>query len=86
MRLVVSFSPETTTLRPARQPWPRQTQSATPVCVQVRRYIMNAAFMDFSGERLLNVFNDQAAAMLATAADDLHALHVRAHFYMMHLL
>ena len=38
-----------------------------------RRYILNAAFTDFTGERMLNVFNDQAAVMLHASADELHA-------------
>ena len=38
-----------------------------------RRYIMNASVTDFTGERLVNVFNDQAATMLKASADELHS-------------
>jgi Replication factor-A C terminal domain len=41
-----------------------------------RRYVLNAAMIDFSGERLVNMFNEQAAALLGKSADDLHALKV----------
>jgi hypothetical protein len=37
-----------------------------------RRYIMNAAVQDFSGQHFVNVFNEQAALMLGHSADDLH--------------
>jgi hypothetical protein len=37
-----------------------------------RRYIMNAAVQDFSGQRYVNVFNEQAALMLGHSADALH--------------
>jgi Replication factor-A C terminal domain len=46
-------------------------------CTQVRRYILNAAVADFSGERFLNFFNEQAQAILGgTPADTLHGLKV----------
>jgi Replication factor-A C terminal domain len=47
------------------------------LCMQVRRYILNAAVADFSGERFLNFFNEQAQAVLGgIPADTLHGLKV----------
>ena len=41
-----------------------------------RRYILSAAVQDFTGDRTVNLFNEQAAAVLGASADDLHALKV----------
>jgi hypothetical protein len=42
----------------------------------VRRYIMNATATDFTGERQINIFNEQAVLMLKQTADELHVARV----------
>lgn len=45
----------------------------------MRRYIMNAVVADFTGERTVNLFNDEAQQLLGgLSADELHALKARA--------
>lgn len=51
--------------------------SGDPVERMQRRYILTASVIDFTKEAAVNVFNEQAAAMLGKSADQLHEIKVR---------
>lgn len=50
--------------------------SGDPVERMQRRYILSASVVDFTKDTAINVFNEQAAAMLGMSADQLHDVKV----------
>lgn len=50
--------------------------SRDPVEGMQRRYILSASVVDFTKDTAINIFNEQAAAMLGMSADQLHDVKV----------